>query len=186
VFAGALTVKLGYYMPFVLASVVFMSIGGGLLTLLKTDSSTGAWIGYQIVFGLGAGLGFQQVTLAAQAVLPLADVSTGVAIAMFVQLLGGAVFVSVGNNIFNNHLISGIRAANIPGLLPEAVIATGATELRDLVDAAHLGVLLTKYMDALVQVYRVGLIVSCISIVGALGMEWINVRGQELNAAAGV
>ncbi|KAH7045202.1 major facilitator superfamily domain-containing protein [Macrophomina phaseolina] len=186
VVAGALTQKLGYYMPFVVLSVVFMSAGAGLLTLLATDSSTGAWAGYQLVFGFGAGLGFQQASLAAQAVLPQAEVATGTAIAMFVQLLGGAVFVSVGENVFTNRLVEGIAAAQIPGLDAQTVVAMGATELRRLVPSEHVGAVMAAYMDALVRVYRVGLIVACLSGLGAVGMEWVDVRGKSLGAASGM
>lgn len=186
IIAGALTQKLGYYMPFVLLSVVFMSVGAGLLTLLETDSPTGVWVGYQLVFGFGAGLGFQQVSLAAQAVLPQSEVPTGTAIAMFVQLLGGAVFVSVGENVFTNKLVEGIAAARIPGLDPQTVVAMGATDLRRLVSPEHVGAVMAAYMDALVRVYRVGLITACLSGLGAVGMEWVDVRGKSLDAVGGM
>lgn len=186
IIAGALTQKLGYYMPFVLLSVVFMSVGAGLLTLLETDSPTGVCVGYQLVFGFGAGLGFQQVSLAAQAVLPQSEVPTGTAIAMFVQLLGGAVFVSVGENVFTNKLVEGIAAARIPGLDPQTVVAMGATDLRRLVSPEHVGAVMAAYMDALVRVYRVGLITACLSGLGAVGMEWVDVRGKSLDAVGGM
>lgn len=120
--AGALTSKLGFYMPFVYLSVILMSIGAGLMTTWHVDTSTGRWVGYQLIYGFGVGCGFQQVSLAAQAVLRTADVPIGVALAVFVQLLGGAIFVSVGNNIFTNKLVSGILAANIPDVDPQQIM----------------------------------------------------------------
>ena len=183
VLAGALTSATGYYMPFVYLSTVFMAVGAGMITLLAVDTPTAKWVGYQIIFGFGAGLGFQQVTLAAQAVLDQKDVATGTGIAMFIQLFGGAVFVSVGLNVFTNHLISGIEAAHIPGLNPYAIINVGATELRRLVSPQYLSLTLEAYNHALVKVYQVGLITGCLSIVGAFGMEWVNVKGKQLDAS---
>lgn len=169
-------------MPFVYLSSVFMAIGAGLITLFEVDTSTAKWVGYQIVFGIGAGLGFQQVTLAAQAVLDQRDVATGTGIAMFTQLFGGALFVSVGLNIFTNRLISNIVAAQVPGLNAAVIISLGTTELREIVGTQYLPVVLEAYNSALVEAYRVGLITTCLSILGALGMEWINVKGKRLDA----
>jgi MFS family permease len=178
--AGALTSRMGYYMPFVYLSSVFMAVGGGLITLFEVDTSSAKWIGYQIIFGIGAGLGFQQVTLAAQAVLDQKDIAVGTGIAMFMQLFGGALFVSVGVNVFTNDLISNIIAAQVPGLDPAMIISAGATEVRRLVAPEFLQVILQAYNEALVETYKVGLITACLSILGAFGMEWVNVKGRQL------
>lgn len=184
VLAGALTSKTGYYMPFVYLSTVFMAVGAGLLTRFKVDTPTDRWVGYQIIFGLGAGFGFQQVTLAAQAVLDIKDVPVGTGIAMFTQLFGGALFVSVGENIFTNKLVSGILEANIPGLDPQTVVETGATAIRQVVPPQYIDTLLHAYNDALIKAYQVALVLSCLSILGAFGMEWVDVRGKQLDSMA--
>ena len=97
--AGALTTRFGYRMPFIFLSLIFMSIGAGLLTTLHVDSTPAHWIGYQILFGLGSGWGFQQTAVAAQTVLALVDIPIGTAIMVFVQLLGGAMFVVIAQNV---------------------------------------------------------------------------------------
>ena len=178
--AGGMTTKLGHYMPFVFASVILMSIGAGLLTLFTVDISTGKWVGYQILFGVGAGLGFQQAGIAAQACLELADVPIGTAMLMFVQLLGGAMFVSIGQNIFVNDLTSSVQRLNIPGLDPAALAQSGATQFRDFVDSAYLNDVLMGYNGALVKTFQVALIMACLSVLGAAGMEWKSVKGKEL------
>jgi MFS family permease len=182
ILAGALTSQTGYYMPFIYLSSVFMAVGAGLITLFEVDTSTAKWIGYQIVFGIGAGLGFQQVTLAAPAVLDQKDVAVGTGIAMFTQLFGGALFVSVGLNVFTNKLVSNIIAAQVPGLNPATIISAGATEIRKIVAPEYIQVILEAYNDALVEAYKIGLITSCLSILGAFGMEWVNVKGMQLES----
>jgi hypothetical protein len=90
-----------------------MSIGAGLITLFEVHTPQAKWVGYLFLYGLGVGFGFQQGGVAAQAVLPLVDVSIGTAIVMFVQMLGGALFVSVAQNIFTNKLVMGLTNLNI-------------------------------------------------------------------------
>jgi hypothetical protein len=184
ILAGVLTTRIGYYVPFMYLGAVFMAIGAGLLTLLEIDTPTKDWIGYQIIFGLGAGFGFQQVTLAAQGALERKDVPTGTGIAMFIQLFGGALFVSVGLNVFTNKLVSGIVDAQIPGLDPSQIIALGATQLRQIVPPEYVQTVLEIFRNSLSKAYQVGIIVSCLSIFGAAGMEWINVKGKQLDSMA--
>lgn len=182
--SGAGTTKTGQYMPFVVLSCIFMPIGAGLLTTLKVDSSSGKWIGYQIIYGLGSGFGFQQVTIAAQTVLEPKDIPIGVAMCMFVQLFGGSLFVSVGQNVFSNHLVPAIQAKNIPGLNPQIIVQTGATELRKIVAAEYLPALLEAYNGALVKTFQVALIISCVATLGMVGMQWKSVKGKRIEMAA--
>lgn len=173
--SGFLTTYIGYYMPFVVASSVLMAIGAGLLTTLSLSTSTGQWIGYQIIFGAGIGFGFQHAITAAQAVLPMSDIPSGVSAVLFIQLLGGALMVSVGQNVFANDLVSGL--SRIPGVDAQAVVAAGATGLRGLItDAGDLQAALVVYNDALVAAFRVALIMACLSVLGAMGMEWKSVK----------
>ena len=50
----------------------------------------------------------QQSGIAAQTVLSKQDISIGASPMFFAQSLGGAVFVSVSQNIFENRLVSGL------------------------------------------------------------------------------
>lgn len=97
----AITV-LGYYTPFVIGSSVLMAIGAGLLTTFDPSTGSPKWIGFQVLFGAGVGFGMQQPLIAVQAVLPARDVPIGTAMIMFCQTLGGALFISVAQNVFTN------------------------------------------------------------------------------------
>lgn len=181
--AGALTTRFGYYMPFIFLSLIFMSVGAGLLTTLKVDSSTAHWIGYQILFGLGTGWGFQQTAVAAQTVLALVDIPIGTALMVFIQLLGGAMFVTIAQNVFTNHLVSGILAIKIPNLDPQRIVQSGATHLRREIPAAYLPEVLIAYDEALVKTFQVALCLACLSLLGAVGMEWRSVKNKQVVAA---
>jgi MFS family permease len=177
--SGVAISKIGYYTPFMYASTVFAALGSGLITTFAVDTPTSRWIGYQIIYGLGSGMGFQQPMMAAQTVLPLDDVPIGTAFVMFIQLLGGAMFVSVGENIFTNQLVRNV-VATVPTLDPQVVLQTGATALRGIVDADRLPALLAAYNDALTKTYQVALILASLSAVFAALMEWRSVKGKQV------
>lgn len=170
--AGIATQKLGYYVPFMLAASILLPIGAGLLTTLTIDSTTAQWIGYQIFFGFGLGLGMQQAGLAAQTVLARKDVAAGASLIFLAQALGGAVFVSVGESVFINHLASGLAKS---GFDSTTVVSTGATDLRS-VFGDNISNLLPIYDTALSNAFFVAVGTSCCLVFGALCMEWKSVK----------
>lgn len=176
--AGGLVTYFGYFAPFFIASSIIMSIGAGLLTLLKVDSSTGEWVGFQFLYGLGVGLGFQQGGVAAQAVLKFADVPIGTAVVLFVQILGGAVFVGVAQNLFTTNLVKNLTALNIPNFDPNDIVHAGATNLRNMVSPERLPEVLVAYNAAIIKTFQLGLILSCLSILGAVGVEWKSMKAK--------
>lgn len=179
VLSGALTKVIGYYMPWIYLSVLFMSIGGGLLYTLQPETSMARWIGYQILFGFGTGLGFQQTYVAAQTVLAPADIPVGTATELFGQLFGGAVFVSVGNNLWVTDVTNTLQAMDISGVGSGDVVQAGIGNLENLVPAQSLAVVRQAYNDALQKTFRLALIMSCLAIIGAAGMQWVSVKKKS-------
>ncbi|CAD6572800.1 MAG: hypothetical protein ASARMPREDX12_005450 [Alectoria sarmentosa] len=178
--AGFLVTKIGYYTPFMIASSVIMSIGAGLITTWTPDTMHQKWIGYQFVFGFGLGMGMQQASLAAQAVLPRKDAPIGIALVMFCQQLGGAVFVSIGQSVFTNRLVNGLKS--VAGISPAVVVNTGATDIRQVVDPSNLHGVIAAYNGALTKTYTVAVAMSCFSIIGALCIEWKNIKPPKKQA----
>lgn len=150
-----------------------MSVGAGLLTTLQVSSGEGNWIGYQVLYGFGMGLCFQTPNLATQTVLPKPDVPMGLALMFFGQLLGAAVFVSVGENVLDNQLLQ--KLSGIPRFSKSLVTSGGATSLLDSVPADLRGTVLTAYNEALRKVFRIGLVLSCLAVLGTAAMEWRNI-----------
>lgn len=181
--AGIAITKVGYYTPFVIASSVLMSIGAGLLSTFTTDANHSKWIGYQALFGFGVGFGMQQPLIAVQTVLPKADVPIGTAIVMFTQTLGGALFISVAQNVFTNKLLSNL-AEVVPDLDSAIVLATGATELKNVIPHQYLSGVLTAYNAAINNTFYVSVAMSVLSIVGALALEWKSVKGKKIEMGA--
>ncbi|DAA75241.1 TPA_exp: Uncharacterized protein A8136_1992 [Trichophyton benhamiae CBS 112371] len=181
--SGITVTAIGYYAPLYYVSTVLTSIGAGLLTTFTTETSKGKWIGYQIIFGAGVGTGLQLSIIAAQAVLPLEDVAVGTVIMMFCQTLGGALFVSVGQNVFTNLLVKGVVNA-APGLDPQVVLRVGATQLKNMIPPQFLDGVQVAYNDALTKTWYVATALAALSVIGSVGMEWKSVKGKKIEPAA--
>ncbi|EZF34534.1 efflux pump [Trichophyton mentagrophytes] len=178
IMSGGLVTAIGYYAPFMIGCCVLSSVGAGLLTTFQTDTGHAKWIGYQVIYGIGLGMGMQQGSVACQTVLSKADVPIGSSLIFFAQQLGGTIFIAVAQNIFTNKLTSGLQ--HIPGLDAANLAQVGATTIRDLVkDPNTLRLVLEVYNESVVKTYYIALAMSCVAILGALTIEWKSVKGQE-------
>ncbi|KAJ5358290.1 efflux pump antibiotic resistance protein [Penicillium brevicompactum] len=181
--AGGVGVTLvGYYTPFMIVGSMVMAVGAGLLLLFKVDTPSSMWLGFQIIFGAGAGIGLELPNIAVQTVLHERDVSIGTSLVVFARSLGGAIFVSVGQNVFSNHIVSGM-IARVPELDPSIILQAGASHLQRTVSEASLssdGYLVARvlevYNDAIVQTFVVALALACVSVIGAVGVDWRTVK----------
>ncbi|RYP85119.1 hypothetical protein DL770_005099 [Monosporascus sp. CRB-9-2] len=173
VVTGVLTSRIGYYTPFMIIGVCIMAVGAGTLTTLQVNTGEAKWIGYQVLFGWGLGNTFQAPNFAAQTVLPTDDVPIGTSLMLFSQLLGGAVFISVGQNILGTQLLE--RLEGVPGFDATFIQNEGATTITLLPDSIKPTVI-SAYNQALRKVFQVGLIITCLTIFGALTMEWRSVK----------
>jgi hypothetical protein len=181
--AGGLTTLFGYYMPFVILGTAIFIIGAGLLTTLEVHTGPAKWIGYQILAGAGIGMAFQQPMIAAQTVLTLDDIPIGSAIIVFFQTLGGALFISVGQNVFSNKLVEGIVART--SMNPATILQTGATALTKTFPADILPAILEAYNHAITTSFYAAVATAIVAFLGGLGMEWVSVKGKKIEAIGG-
>ena len=182
ILSGIAVSLLGYYAPFMIVASVLMAIGAGLISTWTVTSGPSMWIGYQIVYGLGVGFGMQQSLIVAQTVLPIKDIPVGTSIINFSLTLGGALFISVAQNIFTNRLVANLLIG-VPNIPSSLVLKTGATSLKDAVqqiDPGSIAGVLRAYNDALSQTYYVSVAMAALSIFGALGVEWKSVKGKKV------
>ncbi|KAE8379042.1 major facilitator superfamily domain-containing protein [Aspergillus bertholletiae] len=175
--SGGLVGALGYYTPFMIIAPVIAAIGAGLLSTLQMDSSNATWIGYQILYGVGVGCGLQQPIVAVQGALAPADLPTGTVIVMFMQTIGGAIFMSVGQNVFQNQLMRNL-ATQAPSVDAAKVLQAGATMLRKTVSSDMLPVALKAYNSAITEAFYVAVAMAVLALPGGLVMQWISVKGR--------
>lgn len=173
--AGFGVAKSGYYTPFMIVGAALLLTGASLATTWQVDSPPAKWVGYQLLFGAGAGLGIQQAHTAAQTVLPVVDVPTGAVIVIFAQIFGGTVWLSVAQNILTSQLLGGIADA-VPTLDAKAILDMGATGLRDTVGAEYLDVVLKVYNSALTRTLYCGVALAAVSFIASTGMEWRSIK----------
>ena len=175
--AGILTRRLGYYAPWLLLSSLFTPVAAGLISTFTPTTAHPAWLSSQTLCGLGLGLGNQQPSVAAQTILPRKDVPIGASLKIFAQNVAGAVFISVGNNVFDAQLAQNL--ARIDGLDVGDVVRTGATELRGLVARGLLPQVLGVFNGALRASFYLVTATACGSVLGAAGMEWRSVKERK-------
>ncbi|KAI0473596.1 putative efflux pump [Xylariaceae sp. FL0804] len=183
VIAGLSITATGYYWPFMIFSTIFMSIGAGLLSMFRPSTDEALWIGFQVVFGAGVGLGMQQPFMAVQTVLDISDVPTGTATMTFMQALGGAIFVSVGQTVFTNKLVDSL-ASKFPSINPSAILTGGATDFISSLPPAVRAAVLLDYNDAITSTFKVAASLAAFTVLGSALVEWKNMKKGQ-NAEVG-
>lgn len=173
--SGRLVGKFGYYLPFSLFSAVLMSIGYGLLATFTPHTSTGKWIGYQILFGFGRGCGLQMPIVAVQNTLPPPLIPTAMALVVFASTFGGALLLSFADTIFTNSLSSLIRK-NLPDQNAEAIVAAGVTGFRAIVSKADLPAVLSAYNTSIVRIFYMVTALGITCFFTAWGLGWKDIR----------
>jgi hypothetical protein len=141
------------------------------------------WIGFQVLFGFGIGMGMQQPTMMAQIVLSKKDQPTGVALMFLGQNFGGAIFVGVAQNVFTDALASNLTAIRGLHLDKSAIVRLGATSLKKLVAQEYLGLVIEGYRDALRSAFLVGTGLAALSMAGAALVERRSVKENNLSSA---
>ncbi|RAL07449.1 MDR family MFS transporter [Aspergillus homomorphus CBS 101889] len=172
---SSLTSAIGYYTPFMIITAVLSPIAAGLLTTLQTEQSLASLICYQALLGVGTGIGFQGPQVAVQTVLPVADAPTGIALIIFAQNFGPAVFVSIAQTIFTGELRTRLGEM-LPSLGTQSLTQMGFSDIEQHVAPADIPRVIEGYVRALTTAYFLPVGLACCLMVGALGMEWRSVK----------
>lgn len=171
------------YIVIWIGSAVF-AVGASMLHTLKVNSPHGIWIGYQILAGAGSGAAIQLPFIAVQVVLDPKDMPTGNAIAIFFNSLGGAIAISVAENIFTNTLIKKL-IEYVPGVNPEVVVNAGAQHISDVVTPAQLPGTLLSYDIAITTAFILPIATACLAFLASWLFEWRSVKGANILGAGG-
>lgn len=89
------------------------------------------------------------------------------ALAIFFNTLGGAISISVAQNIFTNTLVQQIPV-HAPGVNPAAIIAAGATHIREVTSPVQLPGVLVAYNLAVTRAIILPIAVGGISFLCSL------------------
>ncbi|THV48123.1 hypothetical protein BGAL_0267g00130 [Botrytis galanthina] len=179
---GAAISTLGYYTPIMLICMVLFAIGSGLLTTLSVTTSYARNAGFQVLAGLGVGVGFESGIIVAQTVMSNKRIPVAISCVSLFMTLGGAVFVPVSQTLFQNKLLGGIEE-RVPGLDARAFLDSGVTEIRALLETWGQEGQLEKVLEAYAEGLRATFWVSTACAIGgflaACGLEWKSVRKEK-------
>lgn len=173
--AGIFVSKIGLFAPPAILGCGIATVGAGLLATMQPTTTTATWVGFQVLVSAGLGMAIQQGFSAVQATLPIHEVAIGTAAVVSCQSAGGAIFVSVGNTLLQNHLFNANKANTIPNVNIRAAVELGATKFREFVPAESLPALLELYNDALQAVFVSAVPLCGMAFFCTLLMEWKNI-----------
>jgi hypothetical protein len=182
--SGGLISAFGYYTPILMLCMSLFAIGAGLITTYNIDTPFAKWFGYQVLAGSGIGAGFQGGIVVVQTVLPLVDVPVGTACIAFFQSLGGSIFISVAQSVFQNGLTTGIDKYTT-GINPQLFLHSGATLIRPILTEIHredaLEGILQAYVLGLTHCFTITVACACAAFVAAACLQWKSVKkdGQK-------
>lgn len=94
----------------------------------------------------------QQPLTAVQAAVPKKEFPVASAFLMFAQILGGSIFISLGQTIFSNQLKPALELF-APEVDAAAVLAVGTTAFRSVVAEASVPGVIQAYNKAIVTVF---------------------------------
>ncbi|KAM3541279.1 hypothetical protein ARSEF1564_005778 [Beauveria bassiana] len=177
--SGAIVSATGYYQPLLIGGGAVATIGAGLLFLFNVNTSTGTWIGYQIVAGAGWGAAFQVPMIIVQGTVEAKDLASATGMLLFFQGLGGAFLVSAAQSAFLNQMVSYV-VRHAPEIDKGTLILTGATNIRQAFPADQIPVVIDGYMHGLKVVFAL-----CIAATGVATLVSLFTRWTKLKQGAG-
>lgn len=175
------------------------SISSGLLSTFEPNTSTGKWVGYLILGGFGRGFGIQIVSdksflakkLQANHLQPMVAVqnhikheqnSTAMAILVFSQNFGGALFLSFADVALTTALREGI-SRYAPTVNISTILSAGASGFRSVIPKSSVHGVVLAYNLAIKREFYIAAALSVATFGLAWGMGWKSVKKAKAKAA---
>jgi MFS family permease len=111
--SGLLVSKTGDYWWNLVFGFAIWTVGCGLLSTFTEDTSLGEIVGFQIIYGVGAGQTFQTSLVAIQASVERKEMATATGFRNFLRMLGGTLALTICSTIVNNISRTRIRQAGL-------------------------------------------------------------------------
>ena len=174
--AGYVVSATGYVTPPAIVGSAIGTVGLGLVTLLSVETTTAQWVGFEILTSAGFGLSILQCFTAVQTVLSEDDIAIGTTAVIAAQSLGGAVFLTVGNSVFQNVLRQLSKGERLPGVDIRKLIDAGTSVFRNEVAVEQLHDELVVYNGALRMVFMVGVPLGALAALASCFIEFKSVN----------
>lgn len=165
-------------MPYMVLGEIICIGGLAMLTQLKPESSAVYWAGALVVTGLGSGMAMQMPYSAVSVVLADDDIPVGNAIAVFLNQLGGALAVSLGQTITLTTLVT-LVPLRLPDLSLQLVKDAGASNISSLrLSIEDMTILRNIWNTAIVRTMILATAFVAAALPFTLSMEWLNVKAE--------
>ena len=174
---GGLLVATGALTCCMLLGGATFTIGSGLLTMLRPDSSAGLWVGSQFLAGIGIGSSLQLALVAIQSALEPDDIGIGNGIWFLSSFGGGSVGVGFAQTIFLNVLKREL-AENLPELSSASIISAGATAISTVVPKALVPAVQEAYNVAITSSFIFAAAAAALGTICVYGVRSINLKNQ--------
>ncbi|KAJ7262074.1 ABC transporter [Mycena rebaudengoi] len=173
--SGQIVGKFGYYWPFLVAAPVILAIGSGLLYTLDTSSSTAKIIGFQILAGVGTGMGMQNALLAMQVEFNDNPKLIGQASSMasFAQFLGGTLGLGVAEPVFATEL--GKFLIKYAPNAPDVIVKESPAAIYTQLPPEMIQGVVRAYTESLRIVFVLGVPVAGLALICALFIKNIRI-----------
>ncbi|KAF6826798.1 major facilitator superfamily transporter [Colletotrichum plurivorum] len=173
----------GYYTPILVVGAAIATVGAGLIYTLDIGTGSDKWIGYQVLAGLAWGAAFQVPIIAVQGTVSETDMASATAVLLFFQTVGGAFYVAAAQSGFLMTVLKKV-AENVPGVDPNLVVLTGATQIRTAFSPEDVPGVIQAYMDGLKVAFALAIAGAGVSFLISLGSRWGKLNTKNLAGAA--
>lgn len=144
-------------------------------------------IGYQILVGIGLGMGLNQTVVAVQTALPKKLIPKGVSSVLFTRLLGSSLASPVAQSVLQSSLVRQLGRSAAMKVLGDG----GATNARKQLESVYgLGTpafttALHGFNNAVTRTFLVALILCCLTTPFGLLVEWKSVKKAKKGKKGG-
>lgn len=167
---------LGYPNAFLLLGTALMCIATGLFSTFTVTTSHTHWIPYQVLQGLGVGMTLSMPYVATQAVLKPADIPIGTSLIQCTQFLGAAIWLVVGNTIFESKLIAHLTSSDFDEQEINAVLAAGSADARNVVSHDRGSAVVDAYNYGITKAFYIAVTVAGAAFLVSLGIQWKSMK----------
>jgi len=165
---SGIVVSRGTYWPVLVAAPLFLALGSGLLYTLDATTSSAKIIGFQVLVGIGVGLGMQTPLSAIQAQF-LSEpglMSRASSMCIFGQFLGGTVGLGIAEPIFSSKLSKYLL--EYAPTAPTTIIEESPTAIYSSIPADQIPGVVHAYTKSLTIVFLIGVPVAGLGLLASL------------------
>jgi hypothetical protein len=160
--SGVLLQRVGRYKPIHFIGSAALAVSFGLFSLLDENSSTAAWVLFQMLMATGAGLIIPSLLPAVQAELTDADTGSATGTWTFIRSLGLTWGVTIPSTIFNDRttqLSARIQDPSVVSLLTGGQAYEHATKefVDSIADPVVRAQVISVFSDSLKRIWQVGI-----------------------------